>query len=240
MPFPFTPAEFLATLPKTSNDKCQAVRNAFLTEPKFVYDFIAFIMQASGAGVTPAFLNMFFDVGDYKFSLRDDLDDGVTAARPWLICQGGAFVATEFPTLATKIGTKFDAAFTAPPVGSVRLPDFRERFFLPFKSASKTFGAIGGAETVTLSQAQGAFRAHAHVYGDDIGDDDGRFLKGVSTSFTPGGQTYKEVHGDTGSANEGTMSAGSLITAPAGPTAAVEDHNNMPPFLVAGYVYIKT
>lgn len=236
MPIPVTPAEILAAVPQTTQNRCQALANALLRFPRLIYDFFVWAIQTDGSGFTNAFLRMIWDVGDFKVSADSGLDDG-TDTTPWKLCNGAVVSQTTFASLYAVVGTTFDTGGEG--AGNFRLPDFRGKFSLPVKAGTYEFGDTGGNATKTLSAGEGAFAAHNHVYGQTnlAGDDDAQLLTGSDTGITS--QAYKEVHGNTDTPVTGSITSGNMVTA-SNTVAAPTAFSLMPPYLVGGYMYIKT
>lgn len=69
---------------------------------------------------------------------------GTSAPSGWLVCDGSTFSATDYPKLATVLG-------------STTLPDFRDRF--PIGVGANALGATGGAATHTHSTPN-----HSHTF----------------------------------------------------------------------------
>lgn len=215
MPIPVTPAEILAAVPQTTQNVCQALANALLRFPRLIYNFFAWAIKPDGSGVTNDFLNEFWDVGDYKMSVDNGLDTGV-ATSPWLLCDGRTVSQVDYAELYSLLGTTFGPAAA----GTFTLPDFQDKFILTV-SGAHVLAATGGSATHNL--ATNEMPAHTH---------DVTITAGDHVNPGPYISSSDEV------AVQGTVETSSVGGGPSAGLGAA--HNNMPPYLVAGYMYIKT
>lgn len=213
MSSPVKPEDFLAKLVQTTQDRCTAISNALLAFPQLVYQFMKWIMDDDG-NITQEFMNGVWPVGSFLTSADGTLDDGTPTSK-WLLCNGSQKSATDYAALATLLGTGGTSIYGAASVGNIMLPDCRGRFPLAV-SASHDIGDTGGVEDVTLTIGQ--VPAHTHnvqIPGDDATD--------TANTLTIQGQAGVNLQTFTTDSKGGGGS-----------------HENMPPFIVIGYVYIKT
>lgn len=213
MSIPVTPAEFLANIPQTTQDPCEAMSNALLAYPQLVYDFMKWAMESNGSAFSQAFMNEIFPTGDYKYSLLSNLDTGAPTSR-WLLCNGSQKSATDYPALAALLGTGGASLFGPASVGNFMLPDFRGKMPLGV-SATHILGSSGGAETHVLTYNE--MPEHHHF--TNVPYDNG----------SPGSiQTLQDTDSSASATLQSTDEGGG------------QAHNNMPPYVTAGYWYIKT
>lgn len=216
MSIPVTPEEVLAALPQTGQPPCEAVANAHLRLPRYFYDFIKWAVETGGTAFTNAFLREIWPSGAFLMSAASNLDTGSSGSK-WLLCDGHTVPQANYPELFALIGTTYGPAAA----GNFTLPDFRGNFPLPV-SASHTLGSTGGAETVALVAAN--IPAHTHtitIPTDNAGADNAQGLAAQGDLAGPA-PTTQNFTSSTGTGLSGTA------------------HDNMPPFLTFGYVYIKT
>jgi microcystin-dependent protein len=147
---------------------------------------------------------------------------GSTTPAGWLLCDGGAVSRTTYASLFSAISTTYGVGDGST---TFNLPDLRGRVpagkdNMGGTAANRltsggsgitgtTLGAVGGAETHTLTTAQLA--SHTHASGVFMSD--GASLVPWATSTAAGGSSIS-----TGSAGSGNA------------------HNNQPPTLVANYI----
>lgn len=213
MSIPVTPAEFLAKIPQTTQDPCVALSNALLAYPQLVYELMKWWIESDGSKFTQAFMNEIHPVGSYMYSVASNLDTGTASSR-WLLCNGDQKSATDFPTLGALLVTGATSIFGVAAVGNFKLPDLRGKFPLGV-SASHALGTSGGTETHVLTYAE--MPEHHH------------FTDVPYSDATAGGTQTLAVNG--------TVASVTLQSTDEGGGAA---HNNMPPYVAAGYWYIKT
>lgn len=147
---------------------------------------------------------------------------GSSAAVPagYLLCQGQSLLRAEWPDLFAVIGTTYGAA----DVTTFSLPNLTDRVPLGAGSVGRSRGAVGGAETVTLTTAQipahthGSAGAHTHTMRD-----------GLAVASGTGSTVMDDT---TGSAND-TGSAGAHTHASVGGSGS---HENMQPWLALYYM----
>lgn len=162
-----------------------------------------------------------------------------TAPTGWLICAGQALSRADYASLFAVVGTTFGA-----PSGSTfNLPDFRGRVGagLDIDSGgyadrlttpnSRTLGATGGAQTVTLTEAQMPTHTHA-VTGstNSTGAHQHTYEGAGGTVFAGGGGN--EVAG-AGSGNTGSAGTHShTIDVSAADAGGDEAHSNVQPTII--------
>jgi len=154
--------------------------------------------------------------GDYKLAFS------ATPLAGFLLCDGSYVSQTTYAALYALLGTTF-----GPTVGgNFALPDFRSRFPVGAGTGpgltSRTVGAVGGAESVTLSASQCALPSHSHTIGSG-GDNFVTFGSG-------GAFTFITVGTNIGITVASTDAASAVASTPT-PT--------VPPFTCAGYWFIK-
>lgn len=215
MSIPLNPVALLATIAQTTQDPCTAIKNALEANPQLVYAFFKWAIEGTGTGFTNEFLDEIYDVGDYKMSVASNLDTG-GATSLWLYCNGDEKLGTDYPALAALLVTGATSKFGAASVGNFKLPDLREKFPLAV-GASHAIGTSGGAETVTLTIGQ----IPAHTHDVQIPEDNGGADNVQSLALQ--GDIASSLHTFTTDSKGGSGS-----------------HTNMPPYVTAGYYYIKT
>ena len=154
--------------------------------------------------------------GDYKYSAQAASHNG------WLLCDGSAISRTTYSALFALIGTAFG---TGDGSTTFNLPDGRGRMLLGAgqgdtaegggTGTDRSIGDEGGAETHTLTEAELAEHTH-----DIVGISSGGSLEGLNTSSII--SSNRTLDGA-----RPTQSAGSDNA-----------HNNMPPFVVGGNLFI--
>lgn len=213
MAIPVTPAEFLANIPQTTQDPCEAMSNALLAYPQLVYDFMKWAVETNGSAFTQAFMNEIYPVGTFMMSANGSLDTGTATSR-WLLCNGSQRSATDYAALATLLGTGGASVYGPASVGNIMLPDLRGK--VPIGVAgSHALGSTGGSETVSLNLAQ--MPEHHHF---------------TDVPYSDGGAGAVQTLNATSSAATVTLQSDDVGTGAA--------HENMPPYVTAGYWYIKT
>lgn len=124
------------------------------------------------------------------------------STNEWLLCDGSTVNVADYPRLFAILGTTFGGDG----VTTFGLPNVADRFLVG-SSGTKTPGSTGGADTDTIDVD------HQHVFGhhESPTNDDAQFLKATATTVRGSG-AYIEVHGNTDSADAGTLTQGDLIT----------------------------
>lgn len=169
---------------------------------------------------------------------------GASAPANWLLCDGTAVSRTTYATLFAAIGTAYG---TGDGSTTFNLPDLRGRVPVGKNGGSfGTLGATGGAETVTLTEAQMPSHthiqnshnhtqdAHSHaIYGSNGGS------AGVSISIT------SNSNGDRawylpGSIAANTTATNQAATATNQNTGGGQAHNNLQPYQVVNYIIKAT
>lgn len=134
---------------------------------------------------------------------------GSSTAVPtgYLLCQGQSLLRTEWPDLFAVIGTTYGAADAT----TFSLPNLTDRVPLGAGSAGRGRGAVGGAESVTLTTAQipahthGSTGAHTHTVPSHNAIEDvaagttataaDQVISGTQTSDSAGAHTHASVGG---------------------------------------------
>lgn len=156
-------------------------------------------------------------VGSYVY------DYGATAPPGYLACDGATYTPAAQPALFAVLGNTFGGT-----VGTdFAVPDFRGRVPVGAGTGAgltaRAVGALGGAEVVTLTDAQSGLPSHTHGQRNPL--------------LTTGGAEFYTLAGAfTGSGSFGT----GVQTDAAGPSAAAASHENMQPWLCGGYWYIRS
>jgi microcystin-dependent protein len=154
------------------------------------------------------------------------IDFAGTVVPPlWLECYGQNVSRSIYSNLFSVIGTTFGAGDGSTTFG---IPDLRGRVVageddMGGSSANRltsplngnTFGAAGGAETVTLTEAQIPAHVHRSV------DSNGEMARGATTGTDTTNRTLTSVTSDTSST--------SLLT---GSTGGGDSHSNVQPTMI--------
>lgn len=154
-------------------------------------------------------------LGEYKLMF------GITPPAGWLLCDGSGFNIGAHPALAALIGDTFashsGSTYYVPNLGSLVAVGGGQSG--PF--TARVPGNSGGEETVILTGPQSGMPLHHH---------------GQNTANLPTGGSigYSGITAFTGQGNFAT----GQNTADAGPLSAVAGHENMQPWLCAGYWFI--
>lgn len=162
----------------------------------------------------------------------------VTPPTGWLICAGQSLSRSAYPELFAVLGTTFGAASSS----VFNLPDYRGRTSagLDVDSGgyadrlttpnSRTLGATGGAQTVTLTEAQMPSHTHA-VTGstNSAGEHSHTYVgNGTVTAGTGGQSAVDDVAGATNPAG----SHSHTISVSAAATGGGEAHPNVQPTII--------
>ncbi len=163
-------------------------------------------------------------VGDYKYSARAASHYG------WLICQGQAVSRTTYANLFSVIGTNFGVGDNST---TFNLPDPQGRVPIGIGTGltARTLGAKGGSETHTLTTAE--MPSHNHGVTDS-----------GHAHVSP---VYDGTNGSLRAPNSTSMADDYYPTIPTytaytgisiNNTGGGAPHNNMPPFLAIGNLFI--
>ena len=169
---------------------------------------------------------------------------GATAPANWLLCDGTAVSRTTYATLFAAIGTAYGVGDGST---TFNLPDLRGRVPVGKNGGSfGTLGATGGAETVTLTEAQMPSHthiqnshnhtqdAHSHaIYGSNGGS------AGVSISITSNSNGDRAWYLPGGIAAN-TTATNQAATATNQNTGGGQAHNNLQPYQVVNYIIKAT
>lgn len=128
----------------------------------------------------------------------------------WLLCDGRMVSQTTYAALFAVLGSTFGATGS----GTFKLPDCRGKFSLPV-SASHAIAETGGLEDVTLTVNQ--MPAHSHS------------VTLLIDTATNGNNSLSDQ-------SDGSLGLPYATDSKGGGAS----HENMPPYLVGGYTYIKT
>lgn len=141
------------------------------------------------------------------------------APRGWALCNGALLAINQNTALFSLLGTIYGGNGTT----TFALPDLRGRVAMNFGPAYSQ-GVAGGAETVTLTDAQIANHNHALMAATDAG-----------TAIKPDGNVLATVGGGIAhySADDTTLVA--INSTSVEPAGGGEGHQNMQPFLVLNY-----
>lgn len=165
---------------------------------------------------------------------------GSTVPTGWLVCAGQALSRTDYSDLFAAIGTTYGA-----PSGSTfNIPDFRgrvaagrdidqggfaDRLTTP---NSRNLGEAGGAQTVTLTEAQMPAHTHA-VSGSTNSAGDHVHAVPSAGGGTGGNRVVVEVSGPAGSTNTGTSGAHThTLAGTADSKGGGEAHPNVQPTII--------
>lgn len=167
---------------------------------------------------------------------------GNTAPQGWLMCQGQVLTISQYPELFAVVGSVYGGNGTT----TFALPDMRGRFPLG-ASASRSIGTTGGAETVSLTEAQ--LPAHTHAIQGEVkvgvADQEGNASaapnsvlgsRALETSLSPPTRIEVYVPGGGATFNSGNKLGAvshNLTAASVGSNTAV---GIMPPFLSISYM----
>jgi microcystin-dependent protein len=155
-------------------------------------------------------------IGDFKSSFSTSPGSG------WLACDGSTVSQTTYAALYALLGATFGPAAG----GTFTLPDFRGRVQVGAGTGpgltARSPGDGGGAETVLLTAAESGVPAHSHPPGN--GNTFFQAFSNGSAQFTVG----------SGSHLYDNPTATGLNTA----NPAISAHENMPPWLCGGHVFI--
>ena len=129
---------------------------------------------------------------------------GSTANIPnkFLLCNGQAFSAAQYPKLADALGTIHGGTAASP-----RVPDLRGRF-VPGAGAAYNPGDTGGADTVALTEAELALHSHSIDFTSENADAPHGHPAGVGAANAPHGHPAgvgraNAPHGHPASTNGG-------------------------------------
>lgn len=178
---------------------------------------------------------------------------GSTAPVNWLLCDGAAVSRTTYASLFAAVGTSYG---TGDGTTTFNLPDLRGRVPVGKNGGSfGTLGATGGAETVTLTEAQ--MPSHTHTQNSHNHAQDAHAHEVWANSFAGdrriamgplGGDGDKYSIGDSGNDASTTTAllyakavtaTNQAATATNQNTGGGQAHNNLQPYQVVNYI-IKT
>jgi len=164
-------------------------------------EFLEWLVDSDGV-ITPGFAEQFIGLLQPIGSLMQAPKLLTISTNEWLLCNGSTVNVADYPRLFAILGTTFGGDG----VTTFGLPDIQDRFLVG-SSGTKTVGSTGGADTDTIDVD------HQHVFGHHElpSNDDAQLLKATATPVRGSG-AYIEVHGNTGSADAGTLTEGDLIT----------------------------
>lgn len=169
---------------------------------------------------------------------------GEIAPSGWLMCSGGTFSGTEYPALASLLGSKYGAVSG----DNYRLPDLRGRTVAGLDNMggtdagrldlANTLGTTAGSQTHTLTSAEmpshtHTQNAHGHTLGG--GQEFGTFFGGNGGGFATFALAVNAINQGT---YQGPYSAMNT-TATNQNTGGGGAHNNMQPTMLLNYI-IKT
>lgn len=164
-------------------------------------EFLEWFLDSDGV-ITPGFAEQLIGLLQPIGSLMQAPKLLTISTNEWLLCDGATVNVADYPRLFAVLGVTFGGDG----VNTFVLPDVRDRFLVG-SGGTKAVGSTGGADTDTIDVD------HQHVFGhhENPTNDDGQFLKGAVTPVRGSG-AYIEVHGNTDSADAGTLTQGDLIT----------------------------
>ena len=130
----------------------------------------------------------------------------------WQLCDGSAISRTTYATLFARLGTTHGAGNGST---TFNVPDLRGRFIAGSGQGSgltnRVLGAEGGAETVTLTEAQmpshnhtgtsGSAGSHSHTLTATTGNESANHTH--TTTITTGNQSANHTHTGSGTATDG-------------------------------------
>jgi microcystin-dependent protein len=180
-------------------------------------------------------------VGTVAMTMRDTAPDG------WALLIGQALDQDDYPALAAAVPATWKSG------GNINLPDMRRKFPLG-DDASLALGAVGGAETVALSQAQlpahthsdGSLAVASHTHDDGTFDVPDVLLSYDESSAATGGVNRVSSIGldhsrstDRTQVMDVTGVSGAAAPDVSGATGSVGSgaaHDNMPPYVVLNFM----
>lgn len=174
---------------------------------------------------------------------------GITPSTPlpgWLFCYGQAVSRSGYARLFGAIGTTYGVGDG---VTTFNVPDLRGRLPVGLDNmggtdagrlaAANTLGGTGGAERVTLSATESGVQSHGHADSFSITHDHAGARGTVANAAGNAYLRATTIDTDGGAmiGNNSAAISGS-VTAHAG-AAAVDSHENMPPYILMNWI-IKT
>lgn len=144
--------------------------------------------------------------------VQTPMDVGLDGGE-WVLCDGRAISRSTYAALFAKVGTTFGVGDGSE---TFNVPDIRHKFLLG--SGTYAVSTTGGADTVTLTEAQIPSHTHSVVVEGHSTDDNG-------VGHLVGGGSY-------------TVNVDGSFTATSAATGGGEAHSNMPPYFVVN-TYIK-
>ncbi|TCO81695.1 microcystin-dependent protein [Plasticicumulans lactativorans] len=144
---------------------------------------------------------------------------GNFAPRGWATCDGQLLSIAQNSALFSLIGTTYGGDG----INTFALPDLRGRV-AAHASASLPQGALGGAETVTLTAAQ--LPAHSHA----------ARCAAVADRLSPAGAYWAGDGGANVAAFNTAANGSSLSGAAIGSSGAGQAHDNLQPFLATTFI----
>lgn len=188
-------------------------------------------------------------IGDFKDSAQD------ASHGRWLLCDVERDMSRteieaelgldsgEAQDFVDLLGTGTGSMFGSAAAAKVKIPGFRGMFPLPQSPTHprKEAGSTGGAETVTLSAAQSGVRDHVHPAGTLNANNDHRHLPDATTAAAGGGVSVARGDSVSGGPSTGSIngSTGSPASVGGGGSNAASAHENLPPYRVTGYRFIR-
>jgi microcystin-dependent protein len=158
---------------------------------------------ADGIGLVPGVIHMY---------------GGSSAPSGWLICDGAAVSRSTYSALFNIVGTTFGVGDGST---TFNLPDMRGRMPVGVGTGSgltsRSLGATGGVESVTLTGAQSGTSAHGHGHTFYVGDGvtgaaNQTWSAGSHAHSTTGRQAPTGTHGHSGSSQAATAASTSAGT----------------------------